>query len=152
MGMPQFPDPVRTGKSRDGIMYAENSINKWIVAGGMDWILLKTTEENHMSQVDEAYEKANEVISKAKLAYDKTLSDFRGSIKNDLSSIASSADRVQKETVKMANAYKESVTLLTSPDMIQAIENAERLATAIKAISELQTHKITVALLSGKPE
>lgn len=103
-----------------------------------------------MTDVTPEYEKANKVISEAQAAYNKTLDQFRGAIKNDLASISASADRVVRENAKMKAAYEAAAVLLTSPEMGQAIANAERLAKALESISALQSHSITFAVLDKK--
>ena len=54
-----------------------------------------------MSDVSEAYQEAQKVIDEAQAAYNKVLQGFRSVIKNDLSSISASADKVQAEVGKM---------------------------------------------------
>jgi hypothetical protein len=81
---------------------------------------------------------------------DVTVKKFRERIKNDLSSMKASSDRVQSEVLQMQSQYKAAQELLTSPVMERAIANAERMATALKAISELSTTKITVGVFGGE--
>lgn len=134
-------------------------VNKWIVAGGCRWAMLgsgKTTKAMHkegdyfMDDVVEEYVKANQTIADAQAAYSKTLQGFRSAIKNDLSSIDASANKVTAEAAKMQQAYRNAIGTLTAPDMEAAIKNAERLAAALRAISELQSHSITFAVLDKK--
>lgn len=103
-----------------------------------------------MGDTAEAYEKANEIVSTAQTAYAKLLQEFRGAIKNDLASIAASAAKVQAETAKMATAYSNCMATLNSPGMETAIKNAERLAEALAAISQVQPNKIAFAVLSNE--
>ena len=161
MGMPPFPHPVRgrnlsaaTKNDRGNDNFLATEIEAWQMAGGLEWVLLgKSTGATRnegdylMSDVTEAYEKANLVISNANTAYNKTVVDFRSTIKNDMTSIAASADKVQKESVKLSAAYRASISLLNSPEMITAIENAERLAAALTAISQVQPNKIAFAVI-----
>jgi len=161
MGMPPFPQPVRginisatTKNDRGDATFRAAEIEAWQVAGGLEWVLLgKSTGATRnegdylMSDVTEAYEKANLVISNANTAYNKTVVDFRSTIKNDMTSIAASADKVQKESVKLSAAYRASISLLNSSEMITAIENAERLAAALTAISQVQPNKIAFAVI-----
>ena len=100
-----------------------------------------------MNDVTEAYKKSNEVIEQAQKAYDTTLSKFRSTIKNDLASISSSADKVTKEVTKMGEQYQKAINTMNSPDMERAIINAERLAAALSAISTIQTANISFTLL-----
>lgn len=102
-----------------------------------------------MSDVDAAYETATKTIDKALEAYQKVVADFRGTIKNDLASISSSAAKVQAESGKMLQAYVNTQTILTTPKFEQAIVNAERLAVALKAISELSETKVAFAVMNG---
>jgi len=165
MGMPPFPQPVRlrnmaTSKDdRSSVGYSNSEINSWILAGGLEWIMLeKATEatrkqgEYTMSDVADAYEKATAIVDNANLVYNKTVNDFRSTIKNDLTSISASSDRVQKETVKLAAAYRSSISLLNSSEMITAIENAERLAAALLSISQVQPNKIAFAVIENRPQ
>lgn len=105
-----------------------------------------------MGDVNVAYDEAREVIEKAAAAYSKTIADFRGTIKNDLTSISAASDRVTGEVGKMQRAYDKCALLLTSAEMVAAIGNAERLAAALGAISALQSHSITFAVLDKKTQ
>ena len=161
MGMPPFPQPVRgrnlsaaTKNDRSNTTFLSADIEAWELAGGLEWVLLgkstgatRNEGDYSMSDVSEAYEKANIVISNANTAYNKTVVDFRSTIKNDMTSISASADKVQKESVKLSAAYRASLSLLNSPEMITAIENAERLAAALTAISQVQPNKIAFAVI-----
>ncbi|MBK8117472.1 MAG: hypothetical protein IPK44_24605 [Candidatus Accumulibacter sp.] len=52
----------------------------------------------------------------------------------------------------MSEKYKAAQEILTSPVMEKAIANAERLAIALKQISELSETKLSVAVFgSGRP-
>ena len=166
MGMPPFPQPVRgrnlsaaTKNDRGDATFLASDIEAWQKAGGLEWVLLgKSTGATRnegdylMSDVNEAYEKANLVISNANTAYTKTVVDFRSTIKNDMTSISASADKVQKESVKLSAAYRASISLLNSPEMITAIANAERLAAALTAISQVQPNKIAFAVIETQRE
>lgn len=81
---------------------------------------------------------------------DVTVKKFRERIKNDLSSMKASSDRVQSEVIQMGARYKEAQEILTNPAMEKAIANAERLAVALKAISDLSTTKLSVAVFGGE--
>ena len=165
MGMPPFPQPftlrntATTKDDRSSRAYLHSEVNAWILAGGLEWIMLeKATEatrkhgEYTMSDVTDAYEKATAIVDNANLVYNKTVNDFRSTIKNDLTSISASSDRVQKETVKLAAAYRSSLSLLNSSEMITAIENAERLAAALLSISQVQPNKIAFAVIENRPQ
>lgn len=95
---------------------------------------------------------ATESTVRAQASIDKlktTLVDFRGSIKNDLTSMKAASERVQNEVMQMQEKYKQAQAMLTTPEFMQAIENAERMAVALKAIQELTETKISVAVFGG---
>lgn len=161
MPAPPFPAPIkysggRGRDERDGLAYRPADIDRWVVAGGPAWSFIGKHKFNdsekgsYMSEVVEAYDNARKLIDDANVAYNKTLQSFRSTIRNDLSSIASSADKVQAEVGRMQRSYQAAVDTLTSPSMEAAIANAERLATALRAVSELQSHSITFAVLDKK--
>lgn len=82
---------------------------------------------------------------------DLTVRKFRERIKNDLSSMKAASDRVQSEVSQMSEKYKAAQEILTSPVMEKAIANAERLAIALKQISELSETKLSVAVFGPVP-
>jgi len=82
---------------------------------------------------------------------DVTVRKFHERIKNDLSSMKASSDRVQSEVSQMSEKYKAAQEILTSPVMEKAIANAERLAIALKQISELSETKLSVAVFGPGP-
>lgn len=98
--------------------------------------------ENHSV---ESTEKAINAVANLR----KTLDQFRSVIGNDLTSIKAASARVQTETQVMAKRYHDAAALLTSPEFMKAIENAERMAIALKAISELSETKLSVAVFNG---
>ena len=82
---------------------------------------------------------------------DVTVRKFRERIKNDLSSMKAASDRVQSEVSQMSEKYKAAQEILTSSVMEKAIANAERLAIALKQISELSETKLSVAVFGPVP-
>ena len=155
-----MPLPVRAS-NREGFGWKREDLDKWLIAGGNDWTMLegrpkhtKPTENGQdyyiMSDVDKAYEKANEVIEKAQDAYNTILGRFRSTIKNDLSSISASSDRVTKEVIKMGEQYQKAISTMNSPEMERAIVNAERLASALATIATVQAANISFTLMDNK--
>lgn len=152
---------VEVGEFKRAIVSGESLENAAARAGLHEWELLGyhtkqlrslfKQEEYQMSDVDDAYVKANEAIGRAKEAYERTVQGFRSTIKNDLASISSSANRVQAEAIKMQQAYVNAMSTLCGTEMERAILNAERLAKALESISALQSHSITFAVLDKKP-
>lgn len=100
----------------------------------------------------EAHIAATESTVRAQASIDKlrsTLVDFRGTIKNDLSSMKAASERVQSEVLQMHEKYKQAQALLVSPEFEKAIANAERMANALAAIQQLSETKLSVAVFSG---
>lgn len=103
----------------------------------------------------EAMIAATESTVRAQASVDKlraTLVDFRGAIKNDLSSMKAASERVQNEVLQMQEKYRQAQAMLTTPEFMQAIQNAERMATALKAIQDLTETKISVAVFGAGKE
>tara|TARA_R110000868_G_scaffold340888_1_gene601766 strand:+ start:1377 stop:1859 length:483 start_codon:yes stop_codon:yes gene_type:complete len=88
---------------------------------------------------------AEEALKSLKAGLDK----FRSTIANDLTSIKASGARVQNEVVQMKQAYQAAQTILTTPEFERAVANAERMAIALKAISELSETKLSVSVFNG---
>lgn len=155
----EFPKPKPYGRWREGVAFSEREVDAWIVSGGLLWeppVVGKTTATMRhegdfaMSDVEAAYKEAVEKVGSAQEAYLRLAKTFKGEIKNDITSISASADRVLRENEKMRAAYEAAAKTLTSPEMVQAIANAERLAKALESISALQSHSITFAVLDKK--
>lgn len=101
------------------------------------------------TQVEMLSELTSEVRS-ALDGYRDVVTTFRGAVKNDISSAKASAVAIEENMLRMRTVYKDTAAMLTSPEFMLAIENAERMATALKAVSELQSHSITFAVLDKK--
>ena len=154
----EVPEMVRYGGYREGVAIRSEDIDKWVISGEPKKAMLigsskkgKRIENGKeywiMSDVEKAYEEANETINKAQLAYKKTLEEFRSRIGNDLKSIGSSADKTVKEYEKIRSAYVGTINLLTSDDMEKTIVNAERLANALKTIGEVKSAEVSFKLM-----
>jgi hypothetical protein len=59
------------------------------------------------------------------------------------------SERVQNEVNQMKEKYKQAQAILTTPEFLQAIANAERMAMALEAIQKLTDTKVSVAVFSG---
>ena len=84
--------------------------------------------------------------------YSEVIKSFRGAVKNDIASAKASAIAVEENVKRMGAAYHSTAAMLTSQEFMLAIENAERMATALRSLSELQSHSITFAVLDKKPQ
>lgn len=83
--------------------------------------------------------------------YKQTVLRFRSEVKNDIASIKSAASATEDTVNRIGKAYMGTARMLTTPEFERAIQNAERMATALKAIADLQSHSITFAVLDRKP-
>lgn len=95
---------------------------------------------------------SEEAADRAKSAIERLethLAAFRSKIGNDLTSIKAASQRVQTEVQSMSDKYVVAQSILTSPEFEKALLNAERMATALKAISELSDTKLSVAVFGG---
>lgn len=156
-----MPTPVKAPGLREGVAYRKQDLERYITAGGLQSAMIDGRQKHTspeedgkefyiMSDVSRAYDDANEVIAKANEAFNATLQRFRSTIKNDMASISSSADRVTKEVAKMSQAYSNAINTMNSPEMERAIQNAERLASALSTISQIQSANISFTLLDQK--
>ena len=93
----------------------------------------------------EAISNADDALKGLKATLDK----FKSTLANDLTSIKASSTRVQNETTQMKQAYINAQAVLTTPDFERAIVNAERMAAALHAISQLQQTKVSVAVFNA---
>lgn len=96
-------------------------------------------------------ESAQSEIKAQQIAIRGTFANFLSEATNYVASIRASVDAVRMEGMRLDVACTNSIAMLTSSQMESAIKNAERLATALKAISELRSHSITFAVLDTKP-
>ena len=138
---------VTTGRYREGV----GAKRKDVVSNEMQTVFLgfdfwRTT----MEIMTIAHEATNRVEAELKRVREAVMS-FRETTKNDLASLKASSDRVQTETMKMTKQYKEAVDILTSPAFVQAIESAERLATALTAVQNLNQTKLSFAVFGEQP-
>lgn len=98
--------------------------------------------EQHAVEVSGA---AEDALKSLKASLDK----FKSTLANDLTSMKAAASRVQSETLQMKQAYQAAQSMLTTPEFERAVANAERMAAALKSISELSETKLSVAVFSG---
>lgn len=79
-------------------------------------------------------------------SYIDRLNKFRSQIKNDVVSIEAAARKTTEAVNRMSATYSSVIAQLNSPEMHQAIANAERLAGALAALSNLQSHKLVFSV------
>lgn len=93
----------------------------------------------------EASERATQALEKL----EGKLKSFRSVLGNDLTSIKAASQRVNTEVSGMTAQYAAAQALLTSPEFDRAIANAERMATALEAISRLSDTSLNVSIFAG---
>ncbi len=136
---------VKASSVREGIGFNAKILE-------MDDVAERMVYFNQWKVSMEASVAATESAVRAQASLDnlrKTLVDFRGSIKNDLTSMKAASERVQNEVLQMRDKYKQAQDLLNTPEFMKAIENAERMATALESIQKLTETKVSVAVFSG---
>lgn len=136
---------VKTGESREGVMWRADMVHDYaknVVPFFSTWragMEIETVATEAAKRAEAALERLDETVKK-----------FRERSKNDLSSMKASSDRVQSEVSQMTEKYKAAQSILTAPDFERAIANAERLAVALKAISELSDTRLSVAVFGAE--
>lgn len=141
LGASVFPPAYKTALTREGIAFKPDHVNRYIV--GAMWAT--STENAFMNVIEELgnnYELAADLWSK----YNDRLKEFRSNIKNDVTSLEASARKSTEATNKMMAAYGHVIERLNSEDMLTAISNAERLAAAMTALANLQSHRLVLAV------
>ena len=136
---------VKTSGNRDGIGFRSDVLERDDIAERMVYFSQWKVSMEASIAATESTLRAQASVDNLK----KTLVDFRGSIKNDLTSMKAASERVQTEVLQMRDKYKQAQELLTSSEFVQAIENAERMAKALESIQRLTETKISVAVFSG---
>ncbi len=131
--------------SRDGHAWDGKPIG-WFIKNVVPFELLWRSGMEIEVVSTESADRANTALENL----DTTVRKFRERIKNDLSSMKASSDRVQSEVSQMSEKYKAAQAILTSPEMERAITNAERLAVALKAVSELSETRLNFAVFGGE--
>jgi len=119
----------------------ENQLDRFIV--GAKWATF--TEGGFMNVIEalkDNYEKAAELWE----SYKDRLKAFRSDVKNDVQSLEAASRKTTEAVQRMNKAYSDVLAQLNGGEMARAIENAERLAKALGALAELQSHKLVFAV------
>lgn len=136
---------IKSSSNRDGLAFKTEILkNENVVKTTAYFSQWKVSMEASIAAT-ESTERAQASIENLK----KMLVDFRGSIKNDMTSMKAASERVQTEVMQMRDKYKQAQDVLNSEEFMKAINNAERMAAALQAIQTLTETKISVAVFSG---
>lgn len=128
---------------RDGVGYRSDVLDRM-----RPWNAhFKVWKEAKMTEIVsvEASERATQALEKL----EGKLKSFRSVLGNDLTSIKAASQRVNTEVAGMSAQYAAAQALLTSPEFDRAIANAERMATALEAISRLSDTSLNVSIFTG---
>ena len=143
-----FPQPLTKGVQgiggRDGLGWPEKELQRYVCHA-----VWATTTERTLMNVEEQLATNYQNVEKLWLTYKEKLDAFRSVAKNDMSSLEAAARKTTEAAHKLNSSYGEVIAQLNGLEMRQAIENAERLAAAMKAISELQSHRLTFAVIDS---
>lgn len=131
------------GRVREGVYYNGTEVNRWVVA----WKWATQTEMLFMNII-ESLKENYEAASALWKSYDDKLKEFRGVVKNDVASLEASARKTAEAVQKMNKAYNDVLAQMNGEEMALAIQNAERLAAALKSLSELQVHTLNFTVQS----
>jgi hypothetical protein len=144
LGLPKYQIG---GQTKDGVHYMEKDLIVWIARCG--WAT--TTEQAFMNVIEELetnYKAAESLWDK----YKGKLHEFRSAVKNDCTSLEAAARKTTDATMKLNKAYGDVILQMNGPDMARAIENAERLAAAMTALANLQSHRLVLSVSEQTPE
>ena len=142
-----FPAPITKGGYRGGPVYQGKEIIRWVVL--VKWA--SATENAFMNVIEQLKDNYDEA-QKLWKGYDEQLTSFRSAIKNDVTSLEAAARKTTDAVQKMLGAYGNVVALMNGQEMQQAVANAERLAAAMNALANLQSHKLTVAVIDNEKQ
>jgi hypothetical protein len=108
------------------------------------------TEEAFMNVIEalEGNYKAAETLWQS---YEGKLKNFRAMVKNDIAALDASAKGARDAVARIKTAHEEVIATMTSREMVTAIDNAERLASALERIAGLKSHKLTLAVIDSLP-
>lgn len=106
------------------------------------------TENCLMNIIDELKTQYAEAAELWK-SYEKQLQQFRATVKNDITSLEAGARKTTESVTRMNKAYGDVITQMNGEEMQQAIQNAERLAAAMTALANLQSHKLTFSVIDN---
>jgi predicted membrane chloride channel (bestrophin family) len=137
--------PVPTGKYKEGLGWHESEVSEW--ACKYSWA---ESTEGALMNLTETLEKQYIEAEKLWGNYKAKLDAFRGQVKNDVVSLNAQARQTTDAAHKMQIAFNSVIAELTSENMKEAIENAERLAAALAALNAVKPHKLMFATVDTK--
>lgn len=135
--------PLKDGKGQD--VWNVKQIRE------ISHLIWRESSEEYMAVAESMTQEMQDDINRKINTYVESVKKFRGEINNDLNSIKASASQIEANVAKMNGAYKRTIDMLNSPEMAEALKNAERLASALAQIAQVRPNKIAFAVLENKP-
>lgn len=133
--------PIVTGLAREGVAFSQDDVESFVIDG---W------RYPFGATAMEAKENLSEAINEAEDAQKRLramMLDFRSKTKNDLDSMGALGKQIRKEMERIQEAMNTTIHLMTSAPMLEAIENAGRLAGALESIDKLSSTRVSFAII-----
>ena len=132
---------VKTGLFREGIAVIRESCDEFLLAG---WrFTFGATAMEMKENLNEAIKEAED----ARVRLRDMMVEFRSKTKNDLDSMGALGKQIRKEMDRIQESMNITIHLMTSAPMLEAIENAQRLAGALGNIDKLRSTRISFAII-----
>lgn len=98
---------------------------------------------------EEAFAEGLQEIESAEKRLRVAIDRFRSTANNDLASIKSFSEKLSKEMARVQAQMSQTIALMNSPEMQAAVQNAEALATALCALQNLRSARLTLAVIDN---
>ncbi len=137
--------PIVTGLTREGVAFLKDDVESFVLDG---W------RYPFGATAMEAKENLSEAINEAEDAQKRLramMLDFRSKTKNDLDSMGALGKQIRNEMGRIQEAMNTTIHLMTSAPMLEAIENAARLAAALDSIDKLSSTRVSFAIIDMPP-
>lgn len=137
---------TRTGACREGIAYKTQPLDEMKYR----YQLAYKTEEALMNVIEQLNGNYEELAALWE-TYNVKLKLFRSDVRNDVASLEAAARKTTEAVTRMSKAYGDVIAQMNGHEMCQAVENAERLATAMATLAGLQSHNLAVVVANNGP-
>lgn len=158
-----FPPGIRWGDSKEGIVWRKDTLDEFMANGGGLAALIgdgnedlnrPTTDKHGMGlmAMEQKLREATDETEAAFKRFDEARQKFRSEIRNEVQSVEAAARKLSAESARVAAAIMAIRDVYTSADFVLAVANAERLAAALKALQDLDSSRLTFAVIDNKTE
>ena len=132
---------VKAPQFREGVGILESDVQSYWVAS---WrYTFGATAMEIKENLSEALVEAEDARERLR----KMMVEFRSKTKNDLDSMNALGKQIRKEMNRIQESMNATIDLMTSAPMLEAIENAQRLADALSSIDRLRSSKVSFAII-----